>query len=163
MKKVLFSLCLLGSGAAAADELSYGGEVSVYNIGNGDLVYSYKQQPNKYLYADTAWELKSWGVESTWRIFYTEDGHMLLQNKKSNLCIQYYGTDWGVIEHTCNADKDEQKLLPVLTETGALQLMFDRMGEICMYSTVYVGKFYPYAGTCKSGNEFSWALIPAKR
>lgn len=162
MKKLLFALCLLSSGAEASDEIIRGTDVSIYNIGNGDLIYSYKQQPNKYLYADTAWELKSWGIESKWRIFYTDDGYMILQSRKSGLCIQYYGKEWGVIEHNCNADKDEQKLLPVLTETGAVQLMFARMGEICMYSAVHVGKFYPYAGVCKSDDEYTWALIPAK-
>jgi cytolethal distending toxin subunit A len=163
MKKALFVLCLISSGAMASDGVIPGGDVALYNIGNGDLVYSYKQKPNSYLYADTAWELKSWGTESTWRIYYTDDGYVLLQNRKSGLCIQYYGTEWGAIEHSCNEDKDEQKVLPVLTETGGLQLLFARMGEICLYSAVHLGKFYPYTGVCKSDDEYTWALIPAKR
>jgi hypothetical protein len=146
-----------------ATEATEADRVSLYNVGNGTLIYSYSSTPNSYISADYAYKLKGkWADNSNWDVIYVGNGNMLFQNVYSRLCLQYYGNGYQVIENACNINDRDQQIKAVLSSTGAIRLQFDgRAG--CLYSYAGDNNFYIYSDICRVDKEYLWVLIPQLR
>lgn len=162
MKRVLylFFFAMLSTNAFSAD-YEYGEQISIYNVGNGVLIYSYESSPNQYVSADTAYELKgSWSTNANWQVVYVANGKIALKNLYSGLCLQFYGGGYQAVENTCNYDNADQQITPELTSSGALQLMFKRQ-NVCLYAYAGDSYYYIYTDICSTAKEYLWSLVPA--
>lgn len=134
--------------------------VSIYNIADGTLIYSYSSSANKYISSDYAYKLKGkWNENANWDIKYLNNGSLQFKNVYSKLCLQYYGDRWQVIENTCNENNKEQHITPILSSTGAVKLKFNSK-DVCLYNYAGDQHFYVYSDRCGNDKKFLWSLVP---
>lgn len=153
---------LFFSSFSSYSSADYGENVSIYNIADGALVYSYSSTSNSYVSADYGYELKgNWKETANWMTYYTNDGHLMFQNVYSNLCLAFYGHGYQAVEVNCNENDGYQKIKPQLTNTGAVQLTFPFVsGSTCLYNYAGNENFYVYTNTCSTNKEYLWSLVP---
>lgn len=156
---VIFTSFLLFSCFSKAD---YGEDVSIYNIADGTLVYSYRKTANSDVSADYAYELKG-SEKANWNLFYTDDGYIIFENIYSNNCLAYYGKGYQAIEKNCDTSDVNQKIKPKLMSTGAIQLRFPLIQEgsdTCLYNYAGSSNFYVYTDICLTNENYLWSLVP---
>ena len=142
-------------------------EVSLYNIENGTLIYTYHSGSNQYVSADYAYSLSgSWREYANWDVRYFEDGSLQFKNSaRSNLCLDWYGDGYQVTQDTCHGAtpaNSNQKFHLVPTERGGALLMV--RGQ-CLYTYAGNQYYYVYSDDCPADgtvvdSKWLWALIP---
>ena len=169
MKKIMetsFFLLLVGlislyTKSVVSREVSE--RVSIYNIGNGTLIYTFSSGPNTRVFADYAYNLRgSWANNSNWDIIYINDGTMLFKNVYTGLCLQHYWKGYQVIQNNCDKNNQKQHIKPVLSSTGAIKLKFSNY-NYCLYTYAGDSYFYIYSDTCRNTTAYLWSIIPQLR
>lgn len=154
---ILISTVFLSTHARSSE---IGPEISLYNIAEGYLAYTYHNGNNEWLGFNNAYYLNSNNYQNRgiWNLIYNANGTISFQNKaQSTLCIEFYDTDKNVVQKTCNTQNENQQFNLKLTSNGALQLKFKSNGQ-CLYD--HDG--YVYSKLCpdEPSRYFNWAIIP---
>lgn len=164
MKKTLFLTSILFCFPAVSGD-SFEQYVSIYNIGDGSLIYTYANTSNKYVSANSAHQLNDgYQTHATWKLFYTSDGYVSFKNEKySNLCLDFTGKGWQITQYTCVPNSADQKFELIPTSTSAVMIKVKDRNR-CLYN--YAGDFdyFVYGDTCPKGTadaKWLWAIIPA--
>ncbi|CNE94942.1 hypothetical protein QVN42_15275 [Yersinia nurmii] len=135
--------------------------VSLYNIGSGTLLYSYEYKPKRYLSADYAYNLNGrWNENANWHSIYNRNGTVSFKNIYSGLCLQHYGTEYQVIENTCDPLLATQQINLELVSSGGMLMRFNSNNE-CLYIHPGVRHYYVYSDKCEDiGFYHYWTIIP---
>lgn len=137
-----------------------GPEISLYNIAQGYLAYTFHNGDNEWLGFNNAYYLNSSGYQTRgiWNLIYNTNGTVSFKNKNQpNLCIEFYGTDENVVQKTCNTQNENQQFNVVPTSNGAVRLKFKSNGQ-CLYDNA--GYVYSKACPNEPNRYYNWAIIP---
>ncbi len=154
---ILISTVFLSTQAMSSE---IGPEISLYNIGEGYLAYTYHNGNNEWLGFNNAAYLNGNGYQNRgiWNVIYNANGTISFRNKaQPTLCIEFYGTDSNVVQKTCNTQNENQQFNLVPTSNGALRLKF-KSNDQCLYDK----DSYIYSKECPNepNRYFNWAIIP---
>lgn len=135
--------------------------VSLYNIGSGTLVYSSEYKQKEYLSADYAYNLNGgWKENANWKYIYNRNGTVSFKNRYSGLCLQYYGTEYQVIEDTCDPLLRTQQINLELVSSGGMLMRFNSNNE-CLYIHPGISHYYVYSDKCEEINFYHyWTIVP---
>lgn len=152
-------LLILSSPSTATDF----GEVSIYNIFYGTLIYSYYNSAHDYIYADTAYQLSEgqYPARATWTKVYNRNGSISFRNKyNAGFCLSYYsGTNYQLTQEDCDIDNTKQQFKIELVPSGAYLLKFMYSLDECIHQTA--SKDHTKSGKCgRDDDKFHWTLIP---
>jgi len=145
-------------------------EVSIYNIENGTLIFSYEEGADEYVSANYAYKLYTDNTRANWQVNYFDDGSIQLENvKRDNLCLSYYGDGYQVTQETCDkldTASTKQKFNLVPTRRGAVLLLVKAdEKEFCLYTYAGNSYFYVYSDDCPGAgsidSKWLWALVPS--
>ncbi|EKN3595634.1 hypothetical protein [Yersinia enterocolitica] len=134
---------------------------SIYNVNHGALIYSHNHGQNQYLWADYAHNLSGdWKANANWNLMYNSDGTISFVNQNSGLCLQYYGTNYQIVEHKCTGSHEKQKFNFELISSGAILIKFAHNSE-CIYMSSGIRYYSIYSDVCDQTNkDFYWAIVP---
>lgn len=151
-------LCLL----IFAESVTGLGEVSIYNIYYGTLIYSYYNDRNQYIACNTAYQLsgKDYPTRATWTKTFNSNKSVSFTNKQTGLCLSYYYKDYKLIQESCNFYDSKQQFKIELVLSGAYLLKHMNSVSQCIHESSTSDS--TYSSDCVEHDDtFHWALIPA--
>lgn len=141
--------------------------LSLYNLHNGKIVV---MEGNTIITKEPLNVIKEWPLNTTnqkngnWVLRYDEDSLSLLfmDKTRQNFCMTDNGSYQQVTIDNCGfiANRDDQKIEPVITNHGSIQLKFVKSGLCLGVSSIYQDRVTSYS--CDENSHFmQWAFVPS--
>ncbi|GGY04256.1 RICIN domain-containing protein [Paludibacterium paludis] len=115
--------------------------VSLANIWSGALILVWKTSPRSWLWGYTPYDARYWGNNANWRIKSNKDSSLTFVNVATGTCMTAYSSS-GLTHETCSPGDARQAFLPILAQSGAMQLKSVSLG-LCVHT--YSSSDYRYA------------------
>lgn len=109
-----------------------GPDISLANIWSGALITVWKTAQRSWLWGYTPYEARTWGDSVNWRIRYNKDSSMTFVNVAQGTCMTAYSAA-GLTHDACTPGDASQSFLPILADSGAIQLKSVSLGR-CVHA-----------------------------